>query len=139
MTRFERRTEEVLSCSCSPGLLIVTIWISLTPERFERCSLSLIGSDHRSPSQHGHDFQSAHFSSLSVCPAPGLQESARSEERSTNTLILFGQAFVWDTSKPKQPGEAPQQGRERGSNVPQDVQTETEKKKMVMMMMAAYL
>ncbi|CAB1445051.1 unnamed protein product [Pleuronectes platessa] len=55
MTRFERRTEEVLSCSCSPGLLIVTIWISLTPERFERCSLSLIGSDHRSPSQHGHE------------------------------------------------------------------------------------
>ncbi|CAB1445052.1 unnamed protein product [Pleuronectes platessa] len=76
---------------------------------------------------------------VQICPAPGLQESARSEERSTNTLILFGQAFVWDTSKPKQPGEAPQQGRERGSNVPQDVQTETEKKKMVMMMMAAYL
>ncbi|KAK2842236.1 hypothetical protein Q5P01_012436 [Channa striata] len=42
---------------------------------------------------------------------PELWESAHSEERST--LILFGQAFVWDTSKPKQPGEAPQQGLSR--------------------------
>lgn len=30
-------------------------------------------------------------------------------ESSENTLILFGQAFVWDPSKPKQPEEGPQQ------------------------------
>lgn len=39
-----------------------------------------------------------------------LWESAYSEARSMNTLILFGQAFVWDASKPKQPEEGPQQG-----------------------------
>lgn len=40
----------------------------------------------------------------------GMTPSARSEERSTNTLILFAQPFDWDASKPKQPREVPQQG-----------------------------
>lgn len=39
-----------------------------------------------------------------------MTPSARSEKRSTDTLILFAQPFVWDASKPKQPREVPQQG-----------------------------
>ncbi|KAF0041140.1 hypothetical protein F2P81_007038 [Scophthalmus maximus] len=51
-------TEEVVSCSCSQGLFIVTIWFCLTPERLRRCFLSLIRSDHRSSSQHSNEFES---------------------------------------------------------------------------------
>lgn len=36
----EQRTEEVLSCSCSRGLFIVTIWFSLTPKRAFRAGFS---------------------------------------------------------------------------------------------------